>query len=127
MVRLVFLLFEYNSHFLAPPPKKNVKGVKLFSISPHPNKMSICTPGLDRLGDRALRPLVHIAANHVLVGRNGFGVGQKWSIADLRRSKDTPSFKHHNPDCRLSFSRNKKIETILVRRNIHLPGIFQWG
>ena len=50
------------------------------------------------LGGRALQSQVRIAAvkPHACrsdVQYNGFGLGQKWSIADLRRSKDTPSHK----------------------------------
>jgi len=40
-----------------------------------------------------MRPQVHLAAAKPRASRsdvkyNGFDVGQKWSIADLRRSKD---------------------------------------
>ena len=44
-----------------------------------------------------LRPQVDKAAVKLRASRSdvqnsGFGVGQKWSIADLRRSKNTPPF-----------------------------------
>ena len=49
----------------------------------------------NRLGGRALLPQVHITLQyHVLcrsdVQYSGFGVGQKWSMADMCRSKNTP-------------------------------------
>ena len=50
---------------------------------------------IDRLGGRALRLQVHIAAVIPRASRSdvyyrGFGVGQKWSMADMCRSKNTP-------------------------------------
>ena len=54
--------------------------------------------GQDMLGGRALRRQVHLAPVKPRASRSdvqycGFGVGQKWSIADLRRSKNTPPKK----------------------------------
>ena len=50
LVRLVFLLFEYNTHFSCPPPSKNVYGGQQFFFAlrtkylalANPDKMSGC-------------------------------------------------------------------------------------